>query len=324
MLLGKSDVRQDVSVYWFGVAMEPMPGGYSGETFLVGEPEREVVLRIYRRRPDRALVDASLLRLLEPLLPVPHVIDTQAPSGEHPGIVVTQFVEGVSLDRVLADPPPDLDWEELGLSLGYFLSGLSGIPYLHPGEFVDAELTLSADGWQTDLADFAQQYRDNGRLAAWSERDWQALLALIDLGEDMLDETAERQGSRSVLVHSDFNPKNILVDPSRAAVVAVVDWEFAHAGSVYADFGNFTRFEREGRLVDPLIEAFVEHARGSVRHPFDNGRAADVWALVELAGGVPSNPVRDLASELLLAQARSGDLHAWPFATDRVSPSRVI
>jgi hypothetical protein len=103
-------------------------------------------------------------------------------------------------------------------------------------------------------------------------------------------------------------------------VVALVDWEFAHAGSIYTDVGNFSRFERDDRLLELMIDAFVQAAPGQVPNPRANGRAADLWALVELAGGVPSNPVRELATELLVAQARAGDLGAWPFAEDRVSP----
>lgn len=47
-----------------------------------------------------------------------------------------------------------------------------------------------------------------------------------------------------MLPHSDFNPKNILIDPSDCGIVGILDWEFAHAGSIHTDFGNFTRFER--------------------------------------------------------------------------------
>ena len=105
------------------------------------------------------------------------------------------------------------------------------------------DLAVDDAGWPNDLLEFAQGYRDTGRLAAWSDRDWDALVELIDQAGDVLDEGEQR----TVLVHSDFNPKNILVDLSIGArsVAGVVDWEFAHAGSVYADIGNFSRFERE-------------------------------------------------------------------------------
>jgi aminoglycoside phosphotransferase (APT) family kinase protein len=52
-------------------------------------------------------------------------------------------------------------------------------------------------------------------------------------------------------VHGDFNPKNLLVDPESGVVTGLVDWEFAHAGSPYADLGNLLRFERD----DPFAQA---------------------------------------------------------------------
>ena len=50
---------------WYGAPVTPLSGGYSGETFLVGaDPAEQVVLRIYRREPERAVIDAGLLRLM--------------------------------------------------------------------------------------------------------------------------------------------------------------------------------------------------------------------------------------------------------------------
>jgi hypothetical protein len=42
----------------------------------------------------------------------------------------------------------------------------------------------------------------------------------------------------------------------------------------------------------------------------DRARAADLFALVELASRRGQNPVADRAHDLLLAIARTGDLHA--------------
>ncbi|MEU0027124.1 phosphotransferase [Streptomyces sp. NPDC006335] len=38
-----------------------------------------------------------------------------------------------------------------------------------------------------------------------------------------------------VLVHGDFGPHNVLLDPATRAVTAVVDWEFAHVGDPLED-----------------------------------------------------------------------------------------
>jgi aminoglycoside phosphotransferase (APT) family kinase protein len=309
-----------VGTDWFGVAMSPLAGGYSGETFTVGTGDDCVVLRIYRREPERALVDASLLRLMRGLLEVPDVIEVRPATADSPALLVTERLDGVPLDTVLREPPRRLDWATLGLELGRVLGTLSGVPFLESGFFTNARLTVSSGGLPHDLPEWAAFHRETSRLAAWPERDWQALSELVDGAQDLLDADAARGPARTVLVHGDFNPKNILVDPREAVVTGLVDWEFAHAGSVHTDFGNFTRFERDDRLVEPLVEGFVDAAPGHVRDPFDHGRAIDLWALIELAGRTLPNPVSELASRLLLEQARTGSLRAWPWKGRRVDP----
>ena len=300
---------------WHGAALTPLTGGYSGETFLVGEdPDEQVVLRIYRRDPDRALVDASLLRLVRGLLPVPDVLEERPATDTSPAMLVTRKLDGVTLEALLRANPPDLDWETLGQHLGYLLARLSGIPFLRPGRFDGPDLTVESTSMPDDLREFTQVRRDTGRLAAWQERDYHALLDLVDHAEDVSAAAAMESEGRTVLVHSDFNPKNILVDPEAAEVVGVVDWEFAHAGSPYADFGNLTRFERERQADRAQCSRPSSTSDPGLPRPVEErSRAADLWALVELAGRVQTNPVTELATALLLAQARAADLHAWPW-----------
>jgi aminoglycoside phosphotransferase (APT) family kinase protein len=310
-----------VAVDWFGTPMVPLAGGYSGETFLVGDSDDSVVLRIYRRDPGRAAVDASLLRLVRGLVPVPDVLEVRLASDDEPGILITERLPGVALDRYLRQPPHDLDWSRLATSLGHVLGALSGIPFLRPGFFTDASLTVSVGAMAGDLVEWAQAHRTATRLASWRDDDWRALLDLIADTQDGAAATGTPRGAdRVVLAHSDVNPKNLIVDPRTADVVGLVDWEFAHAGSVYTDIGNLTRFERDPRLLGPLLEVFTDRVRGGLPDPFLAGRAADLWALIDLAGKPAGHPVGDLATTLLLAQARTGDLTAWPWTSTRVDP----
>jgi aminoglycoside phosphotransferase (APT) family kinase protein len=304
---------------WFGLPLTPLAGGYSGESFLVGTGDDRVVVRIYRRDPDRAAVDASLLRLVQGIVPVPAVLEVRPATTDRPAVLVTEYLDGIPLDRVLRADPPGLDWATLGHNVGRVLGCLSGIPFLRFGQFADADLRIASGQLPSDLAAWAQHFRDTGRLASWAEGDWQALQSLVDLGEQRLDDSPNQR--RVVLAHSDFNPKNILVDPVGCGVVGLLDWEFAHAGSIYADFGNFTRFERDDRVVGPLIEGFVNWAPGHIRDPHGHGRAIDLWALIELAGRTSPNPVSELSTTLLLAQARERSLEAWPWPTARVDPA---
>ncbi|GAB2757711.1 phosphotransferase [Streptomyces bullii] len=43
------------------------------------------------------------------------------------------------------------------------------------------------------------------------------------------------RGTGPVLVHGDFGPHNVLLDPVTLQVAAVVDWEFAHLGEPVED-----------------------------------------------------------------------------------------
>ncbi len=304
---------------WFGASLTPLPGGYAGETFSTEVAGERVVVRIYRREPKRAPIDASLLRLLRGIIPVPEVLEVSPATPSQPAILVTDYLRGVPLDQLLRNDPDALDWETLGYNLGWVLGSLSGIPFLRSGSFVDSDLSLSRQPMPADLAEWAQRFRGlGGLLAAWQEKDWKDLLTLVDDAEDCLSDG--QNAHRVVLAHSDFNPKNILVDPRDCGIVGVVDWEFAHAGSMHTDFGNFTRFERDSRLEEPMIEGFVDWAPGHIRDPFTHGRAIDLWALIELAGRSAPNPVCELANTLLLAQARERDLSAWPWPVRRVDP----
>jgi aminoglycoside phosphotransferase (APT) family kinase protein len=302
-----------------GIELEELSGGYSGETFVAQVGDEPLVVRIYRRHPDRAAIDASLLRLLRGLMPVPEVVELRQATDATPAVLVTEYLPSVRLEEVLADPPDDLDWETLGLQLGWVLGGLSHIPFVRQGMFVDADLSVSAELMPIDLLEWAQTRRATGRLSTWPDADWQGLLDVIERAEEVLDDAADHD-DRAVLVHGDFNPKNILLDPESLDVTGLVDWEFAHAGSIHTDFGNFTRFERDERLIEPFVEGFVDAAPGHIRDPFGHGRAMDLWALVELAGRPAGNAVTELAATLLLAQARGRDLEAWPWDESRKAP----
>lgn len=312
--------------------LRPLAGGYSGETFVADDPSApggRVVTRIYLRHPERMDVDAALLDLLRGLLPVPRVIERRRPEGAQPGVLVMEWMPGVRLEDLLREPPPGLDLAAVGASVGEVLTTLLGVPFANAGLFVDAELRVDRESLAMGLHDWVGEQRTSTRLASWSDEDFWHLEGLVELADVALHGLGPAavdtfamlpdRADRVVLVHSDFNPKNILVDPATGHVTALLDWEFAHAGSPFTDLGNLTRFERDERLLRPVLET-VGRRLGIDDHDrlLRLGRALDLWALVELAGRPGDAPVPRLATELLLAQARGHDLLAWPWSTNRV------
>jgi aminoglycoside phosphotransferase (APT) family kinase protein len=290
-----------------GAQARPLSGGYSGETYLVGAAGEEAVLRIYGRDPDRAAVDASLLALLEGLVPVPRVLDmqTQSTDPDAPPFVLMERLPGVRMDTWLPGAPPDLR-VRAGEGVARILARLAGIPFLRSGMFVGADLTVEPwSGAAGGLEGWVEAHRDLGGLAVWSDEEIAALAEVARHGQSLLDGL-----HRVCLAHSDVNPKNLLVDPGTAEITGLVDWEFAHAGSPYTDIGNLLRFETDGVFGRAVADAFAEHAPGISPNFLELGRAVDLLALVDLAARSGRNPVVDQARDLLREMARSGNLAA--------------
>jgi aminoglycoside phosphotransferase (APT) family kinase protein len=144
------------------------------------------------------------------------------------------------------------------------------------------------------------------------DRSWapDLLDRLVDVAtraQDLMDSVG-----RTCLVHSDANPKNVLVDPGTLEVTALLDWEFAHSGHPHTDLGNLLRFDRRPAYADAVLAAFCERRGTDPGETLELARAADLWALVDLAARRGQNPVADRAHEHLLAIARTGNLHALP------------
>lgn len=301
----------DESVSESTTSSTPLPGGHSGRTFVADTGGERVVVRIYppgdRRGAAAPEVDRSVLGLVRGLVPVPDVLEVRRPVAEEdvPGLLVTSFVPGergdLTVDRLVAAGDVD-SLARLGRSLGGVAATLAGMPVLRPGPFVDAELRLGRFPTD-DLLEWAAS-----RLQGWSDARLDALCVVCGPAQDLLDGV-----ERASLVHGDLNPKNVLVAPDAPEVVAVLDWEYAHAGHPWTDLGNLLRFERHPSYVAAVLDAWVSVRGGDPDAALEGARAADLWALVDLASRAGENPVADRAERLLVAIAETGDVHAWPF-----------
>ncbi len=94
-------------------------------------------------------------------------------------------------------------------------------------------------------------------------------------------------GQQASLVHGDFNALNILVTENRGrwCVSAVLDWEFAHAGTALFDVGNFLRNEEKyPGMSAAFIAAYQNAAKDGAKLP-ENwrqlSRLADLNSLLE-------------------------------------------
>ena len=173
------------------------------------------------------------------------------------------------------------------------------------GRFADARLTPTPWDLPDGLPGFVADHRE--ALGHWGDEEMTGLDEVAQDAQLLLD-TVERH----CLVHSDLNPKNWLVDPDTLEIAALLDWEFAHAGHPWSDLGNLLRFQRDPSYAAGVLGAWTTRHGGAVDALLDGARAADLWALVDLASRERDNPVAGRSATLLRAVARAGDVHAWP------------
>jgi aminoglycoside phosphotransferase (APT) family kinase protein len=285
-------------------SLTPLEGGWSGRTFLAQVAGERSVVRIYP--PDEAgaakvEVDAAVLRLVRGLLPVPEVLEVRParPDLDQPGLLVTAYLPGVRGDELL----PTLDDAGLaavGAALGDLLADLGGMPLPRAGAFAGPDLTIRPWPDVDGLPDYLETRLPE--LAHLTPDEIEGLREVAVEAQTLLDTV-----DRVCLVHSDLNPKNLLLDPDSLALTGVLDWEFAHAGHPFTDLGNLLRFDRSPAFVEAVLVAYGTRRGVPPEQALALGRAADLYALVDLAARRSANPVAARADRLLRAVARERD-----------------
>ncbi|MFG1908243.1 phosphotransferase family protein [Kribbella sp. NPDC048928] len=282
----------------FASSAVPLTGGYGGQTFAVSAGGEDAVIKFYAKDPGRAAVDAALLQLVRGLLPVPRVLELKREgSYEEPPYLLTERLPGVNL-QVYLETATDEQRRTVGTQLGELLARLSGMPFLRPGMFRDDDLGVEPFGLG-DLAEYVAGLR-----LGLTDAQRDGFATVIDEVDELLVDGVDRV----CLVHSDFNPKNLLVDPETARITGLIDWEFAHAGSPYADLGNLLRFCEDQVLAGAVLDSLAPMALGE--RLVDLGRAADIWALLDLAERAAEHEVAAAAHRLVARMADTATLAA--------------
>jgi aminoglycoside phosphotransferase (APT) family kinase protein len=263
-------------------AVRALSGGFRNENLLVTTASgRRVVLRRYLR-DNSCAVEAALAERLRGTVPVPEVLAAE-PTGEATGtpLLLTTFEPGDLASTVLANRPADPGG--LGVAVGSALAALGTLTFERPGFFAGPDLVPGPAGLGGGLAAFVAERLATGNadhLLGAAERT--ALLCLAEADDALLATLPPT----ARLVHSDYNPKNLLVSrgPDGWAVTAVLDWEFAFSGHPLSDVGNLLRFAEDypPGFADGALAGF-SRAGGELPPRWRELAAAlDLFALVEM------------------------------------------
>ncbi len=221
----------------------PLSGGLANTNLrlsLNGEP-RDLVLRLYQRDPQQMMKEAAIAARLIGRVPVAAFLHVE-PDPQQLGapFALLEWVDGVTLDSVL----PELDAEQLdavGETLGRLLATMHGEHFSEAG-FLDGTLHVCEpiETGGAGLIDFCTHYiADSHVRTRLGKTRLRRLQEFVEQHAHRLD--AWR--GKPCLTHGDFGGSNILVSlhDKQVGVAAVLDWEFAFAGSPFFDLGNLTR-----------------------------------------------------------------------------------
>ncbi|WP_225766153.1 phosphotransferase family protein [Inquilinus sp. Marseille-Q2685] len=200
-----------------------------------------VVLRLFQRDPAQAVKERAIHALTAGRgLPAPKLLG----SGDDPAtglpFALLEWIDGQRLDEA-ARGLDDAALPPLGRSVGSALAAIHAVTFERTG-FLDASLAVAepADAGGAGLIGFLRHVLIDGPGGDRLGRDLaDRLVAFAEREAGLLD----RWPGPPCLTHSDFGGTNILVHRGAEgwAVAAVLDWEFAFAGSPFFDLGNLLR-----------------------------------------------------------------------------------
>ncbi len=177
-------------------------------------------------------------------------------------MAVLEFLDGRLLQEALTSPTDPILFREVGQE----------IARVHAIEFDRAGFVeLPQSGWLGQIA-IGAQYESFGeflrefilktmREIKPERLDFTTRDRLVKLVESKWELVMATEPVRQ-LVHSDFNPKNLMMSPEGR--ISIFDWEFCLSGNGLIDLGNFFRFPGD---YPPGAEAALVQGYESVRGP---------------------------------------------------------
>lgn len=222
---------------------EPLTGGFVNTNYRVrlAGLDDAFVLRSYVRDAGACQRERDIIARVRGSVPVAEVLyaDTRGEAFGRP-YAVMRWMEGVTLDQLLARPA-EADPVAIAACLARTLAAIGSFTFPQIG-FFGPELAIAEP--LGSVREFCVNYLESclfhDRAGERIGPDLTAeLWRLVSANAHLLDVL----GDSAALVHSDYKGSNLLLRQTSGQweVAAVLDWEFAHAGTPLVDIGILLR-----------------------------------------------------------------------------------
>ncbi len=201
---------------------------------MVCNQDDPLILRVYIRDQTSAYKEQKLAKLIKQKIPIPQTYFL----GEFAGytFAITEYMRGITMRELLLNMPDENNDEVVG-EAGKLVATISGFEFESSG-FFDQDLNVvpSADGGLEFALKILQHQIAKSSLVPEQ----------IELITNMLNKYGSFFPDKTYksLVHGDYDPANILVDKidGKWKITAILDWEFAFAGSWLCDVSKMLRY----------------------------------------------------------------------------------
>lgn len=243
------------------IAAERIGTGLSNSNYkihLEGSVEPYVV-RLYRGEGEIADKELAIAQLVRQTVPVADFIyaETSCSMFDKPWAVL-EWKEGFLLRDVIRNGTLE-DIASAAASAGSILANIHGYTFPESGFFgKDLKVIHPFSMNGEHFLSFIEQSLFHNQCGKWlGDELTQALWSFCQAYSPLLSESREMP----VLVHSDFNGLNILMQQGSTgcSVSAVLDWEYAFSWSRHADIANMLRYEEDSSTFEKhFIRAYQE------------------------------------------------------------------
>ncbi|MEJ2754616.1 MAG: phosphotransferase [Gammaproteobacteria bacterium] len=262
-----------------------LQGGFNNFNYhVITKANNQFIIRI-SPTPKQLSSELCALRQLKALrsnIPVPEVLwHSNSEWTDGFSVAAISFVEGTLLSK-MGHTLSEYDVKAISEQLGTIAADIHSITFSDYG-FLDENFHTkdSQDNYTSWTFDFLSSCLSNALLRErLGDKNCALLENCITEHQHLLE--APRQ---PVLCHGDFNQKNILITKNgsnkRYTVTAILDWEYALAGSAVMDIGNLFRYADRSDTIHPgFFASAYKEAKGHLSpHWQDQSRFTDLLAL---------------------------------------------